>query len=89
MRSPNDIVKVMLFLAGISLLTACGGTPKCETEGRYQFSQEGQRIQAPDDLDDLQPYKELTVPQASPRQPRADSGRCLEAPPSVSSGSSS
>lgn len=66
------------------MLSACVGPPKCETEGRYQFSQPGQRIQAPDDLDELEPYKELTVPQASPRESPDDSSRCLEAPPGVS-----
>ncbi len=78
-----------MLLAGMSLLTACGGAPKCESEGRYMLSREGHRIEAPDDLNDLESYKELTIPQASPRAPREDTGRCIEAPPEISSGSSS
>jgi hypothetical protein len=69
----------------MSLLTACiGGPPKCETEGRYQSSQGGKRIEVPDGLNDLESYKEMTVPHASPREPREDTDRCLEAPPGVS-----
>jgi len=78
-----------MLLAGMSLLTACGGAPTCESEGRYMLSQEGQRITVPDDLDELESYKEMTIPQASPRAPREDTGRCLEAPPGISSSSSS
>ncbi len=74
----------MLILAGMSLLTACTGTIKCEAEGRYVLSREGQRIQAPDDLDDLASYKELTIPRATPQPPQEDTGKCLEAPPAIS-----
>ncbi len=83
------VLRVTVLLTSTSLLSACifGGPPKCETDGRYQLSQAGERIEAPDGLDDLQPYKEMTIPEASPRQPRADSDRCLEAPPSISSDS--
>ena len=73
----------------MSLLTACAGAPTCESEGRYMQSREGKRIQAPDDLDDLASFKEMTIPQASPRAPRDDTGKCLEAPPALPSGGSS
>jgi hypothetical protein len=77
----------MTLLAGISSLTAClGGPPECETEGLYQSSQAGQRIESPDGLDDLQSYKEQSIPDASPRPPRTDTGRCLEMPPQISTG---
>ncbi len=88
MKSPQSIIKITMLLAGTSLLTACGGAPKCESEGRYMLSQEGRRIEAPDDLDDLQSYKEMTIPQASPRGPREDTSKCIEAPPELSSSSS-
>ena len=65
------------------MLSACVGPPKCESEKRYTESQEGQRIQAPDDLNDLESYKEMTIPQPSPRPPREDTERCLEAPPKL------
>ncbi len=89
MRSPQSIMKFILLLAGMSLLTACGGTIKCEAEGRYVDSREGQRIQVPDDLDDLESYKELTIPRASPQPPNEGTGKCLEAPPAISAPSDS
>jgi hypothetical protein len=76
-----------MLLSGVLLLSACfGGPPKCETEGRYQESVAGKRIQAPDDLDDLESYKEQTIPKPSPQAPKEDTGRCLEAPPVISTG---
>ena len=84
MRSPQSIMKFVMFLAGMSVLTACGGTIKCEAEGRYMDSREGQRIQVPEDLDDLASYKELTIPRANPQPNREDTGKCLEAPPELS-----
>ncbi len=74
----------MLLLAGMLLLTACGGAIKCEAEGGYVLSREGQRIQVPEDLDDLASYKELTIPRANPQSPQEDTGKCLEAPPALS-----
>lgn len=79
------MINVMVLLAGMSLLVACGGSPTCETEGSYQLSQSGKRIEAPDELDDLQSLKETTIPQPSPRPPDTDTDRCLEMPPGVSS----
>ncbi len=86
MRSSTDIIYVMALLAGMSLLVACGGSPTCETEGSYQLSQSGKRIEAPGDLDDLQSFKETTIPRPSPRPPDTDTDtdRCVEMPPVVS-----
>ena len=84
MRSLTDIINGMVLLAGMSLLVACGGSPTCETEGRYQLSQSGKRIEAPDELDDLQSFKETTIPRPSPRLPDTDTDRCLEMPPGLS-----
>ena len=85
MRSSTNIINVLVLLAGMSLLAACGGSPTCETEGSYRLSQSGTRIEVPDDLDDLQSFKETTIPQPSPRPPDTDTDRCLEMPPGVSS----
>ncbi len=85
MRSPKHFLTLASLVASASLLAACGGAPKCESEGRYMLSQEGQRIQTPEDLDDLASYKEMTIPQASPRAPRDESEKCSEAPPSLQS----
>ena len=63
------------------LLSACGGSSVCDEPRRYQFSEPGKRIEAPEGLDPLQPQRELTIPDASPRPPRPDGGPCLETPP--------
>ena len=84
MRSSTNIINVLVLLAGMSLLAACGGSPTCKTEGSYRLSQSGTRIEVPDDLDDLQSFKETTIPQPSPRPPDTDTDRCLEMPPGVS-----
>jgi hypothetical protein len=85
MRSSTDIIKVAALLVIMSLLMACAGgrPPTCETEGFYQLSRSGQRIEVSGDLDDLQSYKEMTIPEVSPRQPLPDSDRCLEMPPEI------
>jgi len=84
-RSSTDIINVMVLLAGMSLLVSFGVSPTCETEGSYQLSQSGKRIEAPDELDDLQSFKETTIPRPSPRPPDTDTDRCLEMPPGLSS----
>lgn len=72
-------------MAGIMLfpfiLTACGGGPVCDKPQRYESSRLGKRIEAPDGLDSLQSTRELTIPDASPRPPRAKDDPCLELPP--------
>jgi hypothetical protein len=83
------IFRITLLLAIMTLQAACAGPPKCETQGRYRLSQEGRRIQAPDGLDDLESYKEMTIPRASPQPEHPDTGRCLEAPPGIATGGSS
>ncbi|MEX0976341.1 MAG: hypothetical protein WDZ50_04510 [Woeseia sp.] len=74
-----------LKLAGLVLvpffLGACGASSVCEEPRRYQASQPGKRIEAPEGLDSLQPQRELTIPDASPRPPRPEGGPCLETPP--------
>lgn len=85
MRSLKYIITFALLVASASLLSACIGPPKCESEGRYMLSREGQRIQAPEDLDNLESYKEMAIPRASPRAPPEDTGKCIEAPPGLSS----
>ena len=89
MRSLKTIVTLASLVASTSVLTACIGAPECESEGRYMLSQEGQRIQAPEDLDNLESYKEMTIPHASPRAPRDESEKCVEAPPAIQSSQTS
>jgi hypothetical protein len=63
---------------------ACGGSNlTCDDPQPYQLAREGLRINAPDDLDDLQASQEIPVPKASPREPRPQDSTCLDLPPTV------
>ena len=76
---------LMSLVAG---LTACGGQAelKCEEASIYTVATQGPRIKAPDDLDDLDALKEMPLPEASPRKPRAADAGCLQKPPSIIDG---
>ena len=74
-----------LILVGTTIvLAACGGSGNmsCD-EGPYQVAVRADRIQAPDGLDDLDPLQALPLPEASPQEPRAADGPCLEHPPQI------
>jgi len=72
------------FLAFVASLAACGGTPDltCE-EGNYKSAVRAPRVQAPEDLDNLRPTREMPLPTASPRDARPGGSPCLDMPPPV------
>jgi len=75
---------ILLLLA--ALTAACGGgSLYCDEPQRYQASNPGPRIDAPDGMSDLQSYKELKIPEASPQQARPEGLPCLERPPAYQS----
>ena len=55
-----------LLSIGVAALGACGGTKACLKAQPYQASVPGPQIKAPEDLDDLQPLKEASIPDVSP-----------------------
>ena len=65
------------------LLGACGSVETCEEPQFYEYAETGTRIVAPDDLDNLPGYKEMTIPEASARAPRDRSEGCLDRPPTM------
>jgi len=65
-------------------ISACSSVETCEEPEFYEYAEGGKRIEAPDDLDNLAANKELTIPEASPRQPRDRSEGCLDRPPTLS-----
>ncbi len=74
----------LLLLACVASLTACVNNPEFECEdGDYKTAVRSPRVDTPEGLDDLDRLKEMPIPAASPRPPREDDGRCLEAPPTV------
>jgi len=68
------------------LLGACGGASVCDKPKLYQQSELGKRIEVPEGLSPLQPGREMTIPDASPRDPRPAGAPCLEMPPTFTTG---
>lgn len=68
-------------LLAMGLLSACGGDLTCDDPQIYQAALPGDRIVAPDDLSELQSFKEMKIPDVSPQPPRPEGLPCLERPP--------
>ncbi len=79
---------LLVLFALLSFVSACSGDKarSCDDVQRYQLAVEGERIETPDDLDDLDPLREMPLPEASPRAPRPEGSPCIDLPPSVLSG---
>ena len=76
----------LIILAGMLLgLSACGGSIEraCDDVRVYQLATEGKRVEAPDGLNDLEPLKEMPLPEASPQPPRPAGSPCLDLPPTL------
>ena len=84
LRHWNKIVPLAILAA----LTGCSAAETCEEPDFYEYAEGGKRIEAPDDLDNLAAFKEMTIPEASPRPPRDRSAGCLDRPPTLRLGSS-
>lgn len=76
-----------LYVAAVAtavlVLAGCGGEAQvCRDNQPYERSHLGKRVEVPESLDPLNPDRELTIPEPSPRPPRAADAPCLELPPS-------
>ncbi len=68
-------------------LNACGAKNlTCDDVQHYQLSEEGKRVTAPEGLDDLDPLREMPLPEASPRAARPEGSECFDRPPAISLG---
>ena len=76
---------LFLLMAALTI-SGCTSAPTCEEPAFYESATGGRRIEAPDDLDGLDEYKEMVIPEASPRPPRDPSAGCLDRPPTLSTG---
>ena len=74
---------VLLLLAAVLIITGCSSAPVCDEYAFYESAEGGKRIKAPDDLDDLDEFKEMVIPEASPRPPRDLGAGCLDKPPTL------
>ena len=73
-----------MLLAGVAMtLGACSSVETCDEPQFYEAAESGRRIEAPDDLDNVAAYKELRIPEASPRPPREPGSGCIDKPPSL------
>jgi hypothetical protein len=74
---------IVYLFAALLLITGCSSAPTCEELAFYEYAEGGRRIVTPDDLDPLDEYKEMVIPEASPRPPRDLSAGCLDKPPTL------
>ncbi len=74
---------IVFLLAAMVVITGCSSAPTCEELAFYETATGGKRIEAPDDLDGLDEFKEMVIPDASPRPPRDLSAGCLDKPPTL------
>ncbi|MBT8087519.1 MAG: hypothetical protein KJO46_05760 [Gammaproteobacteria bacterium] len=74
----------------ISMMTACGGDKiidtSCDEPQRYQSVSAGKRLVVPEGLDSLNEFAEMPIPSAEREAERPKGSRCVELPPSISSG---
>lgn len=70
-----------------SLLSACGGEIRetCDEPQPYQAAQKGKSIEVPEDLDALEEFKEMPLPEAE-TAPRPAGMKCIDKAPSILSG---
>lgn len=75
------IVRAIAIVIAASVMTGCGSVSTCEEPEFYESAVGGKRIVTPDDLDAPQAFKEMIIPEASPRPPREPGSGCLDRPP--------
>lgn len=79
---------IFLLLTACGVIGACSASEVCDEEPRlYQQARAGTHVQIPEGLDPLEPEREVPIPKASPNAPPPP-GRCLDAPPTLRTGSS-
>ena len=82
------LLAVMLMA---TLVSACGNNePRevdCDANLKYQNRIEGQRVVAPEGLDQLNELAEMPIPRADPNAPQMPEGVCNDAPPVIRAGS--
>ena len=75
----------VIAIAALLLVSACGSDKplKCKGPTDYLQARPAPRVEAPEDLDDLDKLKEMPVPEVSPQEVSAEEGECLDSPPEI------
>ena len=63
------------LLVMVAMMTGCNNAPTCDELAFYESATSGKRIESPDDLDALDEFKEMVIPEASPRSRPMESDR--------------
>ena len=81
----NSIVRSALLACVLTGLSACSGSKDltCDEVEDYQRAKESKAVEAPEGLDDLDPLRQMAVPEASPREPRPKGSPCFDRPPEI------
>ncbi len=72
-----------VLLVAALIISGCSSAPTCDEPALFESAEGGKRIVAPEDLDDLDEYKEMVIPEASPRPPRDLNAGCVDLPPTL------
>ena len=81
--SGTRVIFLGVAIAGIA--AGCSAAPiseTCDEPQAYQSVVAAKRIEVPDDLDPLDDFREMPVPEATGPE-RQKGGRCIEAAPSI------
>jgi uncharacterized lipoprotein len=81
----NSLIRSALVAVLLTGLSACGGSKDltCDDVQYYQRAKESKQVEAPEGLDDLDPLRQMAVPEASPREPRPKGSPCFDRPPEI------
>jgi len=80
----KNVVRLSLLGLLAVALSACGGKDlTCDEVQFYQLSEERKRVEAPEGLDDLDPLREMALPEASPQAERPPGSDCFDRPPGI------
>lgn len=82
------LTRLTVMTVVLGALQACSGSTDltCDEVRVYQLAQPGKRVQAPEGLDDLDPLREMPLPDASPREARPLGAECVNRPPKATIG---
>jgi hypothetical protein len=80
----KNVVRLSLLGLLVVTLNACGGKDlTCDEVQSYQLAEQSKRVEAPEGLDDLDPLREMPLPEASPQAERPAGSDCFDRPPGI------